>query len=69
MAEIKVQITITAYCGYVSQSDIDEHIKSIADDIVNYAVMQQDYDYNRKITHNWDEQEDANLEITASIFK
>ena len=66
-SEMKVTIEITGHSGQVSESQLHEHLKEIANDIASYADSQQHEGYYRKIFVNYEVEEDINLNINCTV--
>jgi hypothetical protein len=66
-SKVTVTIELTGYSSFVSDPDMDVHLEEIAARIGEYAKGEASEDWNRKINTDWDQQEDANLVITAEV--
>lgn len=65
MSEVTVTITLNASCSYVSEPDLDDHLREIATDIERYSKNLQSEDWYRKFQVDYETQEDVNLTIAV----
>jgi len=63
--ELNISIRISGYSSYVDEGTLIDHLKEIADDIKDHAEFCLYQNYYRKVTLDWDNQEDINLEISV----
>jgi hypothetical protein len=67
MSKVTVTIELSAWCSYVSEPDLDDHLRGIAADFERYAKEAVFDDWNRKYQIDYETQEDVNLEITTDV--
>ena len=67
MSEVTLTITLNAYCSYVSDADLADHLEGIANDISSYAKSAVLEDWYRKYQVDYESQEDVDLSITTSM--
>jgi len=67
MSAILLTVTINAASSHVSEGDLDDHLRGIANEISEYARNCRFDDWSRKIQIDYETQEDIDLSISTSI--